>query len=96
MKRALFIAASVLLWGVFASPSRADSPITSTPFSEAYQDYEIVQKAQKAGILDLEMAQYLSSRSAPIDVKAAVINALSWKIEGKQNATLYRYFLEDV
>jgi hypothetical protein len=94
MKRSLLaLASGLLLSGIFTSPSRADSPITSTPFSDAYQDYEIVQQAQKAGVLNLEMAQYLSSKSAAIDVKAAVINALSWNIDGKQNATLYRYFL---
>jgi hypothetical protein len=75
-------------------PAHADSPITSTPFSEAYlDDYDIVEKARQKGTLDLEMAQYLSSRSTPIDVKAALINALSWKFEGKQNAVFYRYYL---
>lgn len=76
-----------------AAPSRADSPITSTDFSKAYQDYDIVKKAKQTGTLDLEMAQYLSSPSTPIDIKAALINALSWKFEGKRNATLYRQYL---
>ncbi|HEY9827555.1 MAG TPA: hypothetical protein V6D19_19125 [Stenomitos sp.] len=75
------------------SPSLADSPLTSTPFSNAYQDYEIVQRAKRTGILDLTMAEYLSSPSAPIDIKAALINALSWDFKGKKNAVLYRYFL---
>jgi hypothetical protein len=86
------LSAITLLWSV-AAPSRADSPITSTNFAEAYQDYDIVEKAQKTGTLDLEMARYLSSRSKPIGVKAALINALSWKFEGKRNAKLYRYYL---
>lgn len=91
-KMAVAIAATALIWNV-APPSRADSPITSTNFADAYQDYDIVKKAQKTGKLDLEMAQYLSSQSTPIDIKAALINALSWKFEGKRNATLYRYYL---
>jgi hypothetical protein len=86
------LSATTLLWSM-AAPSRADSPITSTNFAEAYQDYDIVKRAQETGTLDLEMAQYLSSRSTPIDVKAALINALSWKFEGKRNAKLYRYYL---
>jgi hypothetical protein len=93
MKKRLLAVATILLLGLPAAPSLADSPITSTPFADAYQDSEIISKAKQTGVLDLEMAQYLSSRSIPIDIKAAIINALSWKVEGKQNATLYRYFL---
>lgn len=63
--------------------SYADSPITSTDFSDAYLDIEIVKKAKAEGILNLEVAKYLSSPTNPIDIKAAVINALSWKLEGK-------------
>ncbi len=91
-KSVISIAAFTLLWGA-AAPSRADSPITSTDFAEAYQDYDIVKKAQKTRTLDLEMAQYLSSGSTPIDIKAALINALSWKFKGKHNAKLYRKYL---
>jgi hypothetical protein len=79
--------------GELTTAARADSPITSTPFSEAYQDYKIVKAAKRLGVLTLEMAEYLSSPSNPIDVKAAIINGLSWKFEGKQNALLYRYYL---
>lgn len=92
-KQSVLSAATIVLtWGV-ALPSRADSPITSTGFAEAYQDYEIVERAQQTRTLDLEMAEYLSSKSAPIDIKAALINALSWKFEGKQNATRYQHYL---
>jgi hypothetical protein len=56
-------------------------------------DLEIVQKAYKKGILDLEIAEYLSSQNNPIDVKAAVINALGWDFNGKYNSTLYKYYL---
>lgn len=73
--------------------ARADSPITSTGFSDAYQDVAIVQTAKARGIIDLEIAQYLTSSSLGIDVKAAIVNALSWKYEGKNNAKLFRYFL---
>ncbi len=72
----------------------ADSPVTSTPFSEAYRDIEIVRKASTAGVLDIEMAGYLSSKKNPIDKKAAVINALSWRYGGKDNAKRYIAYLE--
>jgi hypothetical protein len=90
-----------ILWGLstlgmlegLTAPARADSPITSTPFSEAYQDYNIVKAAKRSGILTVEMAEYLSSPTNPVDIKAALINGLSWKFEGKKNALLYRYYL---
>ena len=91
-KSLVSVTAFMLFWNV-AAPSRADSPITSTDFAKAYQDYDIVKKAQQTRTLDLEMAEYLSSNSTPIDIKAALINALSWKFEGKRNALLYRYYL---
>ena len=36
-----------------------------------------------------EMAEYLADENNPIDVKAAIINSLSWNISGKNNAELY-------
>ena len=66
----------------------ADSPITSTPFSEAYMDYPAVRVAAASGVMTPQLAEYLGS-SAPLDVKAAVINALSWQFGGKENADLY-------
>ncbi len=74
----------------------ADSPITSTPFYTAYYDFEIVKEAEKSGILTQSIALFLSSSTNPIDVKAAVINALSWDIEGKDNAEIFFEFLEDM
>ncbi len=71
----------------------ADSPLTSTPFAQAYMDLEIVRKARSQGVMSLEIAQYLSSPSNPVDAKAAVVNALGWDINGKSNAVLYSYYL---
>jgi len=69
--------------------SFADSPITSTPFYKAYLDYDIVTQAHESGVMDEEFANYLHSKENPIDVKAAVINALSWDFNGKKNADIY-------
>ena len=73
--------------------ARADSPITSTPFHEAYFDLAIIWDAWETGVLDLRMAEYLSSPDVPIDAKVAVINALGWDIEGKHNAELYASYI---
>ncbi len=59
--------------------AKADSPLTSTDISSAYDDVEIVQLADKAsGELTKDLMDYLYSMDNPIDVKIAVINKLSW------------------
>lgn len=82
-----------LALGPVALPARADSPITSTPIADAYLDIPLVQKAREKGVLTPEMAEFLSNPQHPVDHKAALINALSWRVEGKQNARLYEQFL---
>lgn len=67
----------------------ADSPVTSTDFYKAYIDVDIVKTAKEKGVVDQEIASYLHSSKNPIDVKAAVINGLGWKCEGKSNAENY-------
>lgn len=67
----------------------ADSPVTSTDFYRAYTDVSIVKTAKEKGVIDQEIANYLHSSKNPIDVKAAVINALGWDLEGKNNAESY-------
>ncbi len=67
----------------------ADSPLTSTAFYSAYSDIDMVQKAAKSGVLTEEVAGFLSCKENSIDVKAAVINALSWDINGKNS---YEFF----
>lgn len=74
----------------------ADSPVTSTDFYRAYINVDIVRTAKEKGVLDEEIANYLHSSENPIDVKAAVINAMGWKFEGKSNAKDYvRLFYSD-
>ena len=71
----------------------ADSPITSTNFYRAYLDLPIVDRAKNHGVIDLEIAEYLHSESIPLDLKAAVMNALSWGPEEKRNAEFFSYYL---
>ena len=67
----------------------ADSPLTSTPISNAYEDLEIVKKAKASGEMNSEFALFLHNESNPIDKKAALINALGWDFNGKKNAMLF-------
>jgi len=89
---ALLVAAFAILL-TCADRAMADSPLTSTPFSEAYIDLEIVRDAQDGGLMSLRIAEYLSSPDVPVDAKAAVINALGWDIEGKYNSVVYETYL---
>jgi len=93
MKKILWV---VLLFNVlflFQKTSHADSPITATKFYEAYLDVKMVERAHLEGVMGLEIAEFLTSPENPIDVKAAVINALSWRFDGKNNAELYACYL---
>lgn len=72
---------------------RADSPITSTPISDAYKDIPMVPKATASGVLNDEIAAFLLNEDKPIDQKVAVINALSFDFNGKQNAAAFREHL---
>ena len=71
----------------------ADSPVTSTPFSKAYYNNPIVKEASERNTITEDMAVYLADENNPIDVKAAIINALSWKVEGKNNTERYCQFI---
>lgn len=73
----------------------ADSPLTSTDFSRAYQSEFIVTKAQNAnGELNPELAEYLIDKSNPIDLKLAAINELGWEFSGKSNAEFFMDYLK--
>ena len=93
MKKTIIVIILLPLLLIFSATSRADSPITATDFYKAYMDVKMVKRAHLEGVMGLEIAEFLSSPENPIDVKAAVINAISWKFEGKSNAELYAYYL---
>lgn len=80
------------LFGI-AHQSLADSPATSTPFYKAYEEIPIVQEAHETGNLTIAYANYINQPNTPIDVKAAMINAIGWKFEGKDNADRFRAYL---
>ncbi len=72
---------------------RADSPLTSTTFSDAYKTEPIIVKAGKTdGLLTQELFNFLVDDSKAIDLKMALINKLSWSIDGKTNAAIFLEF----
>ncbi len=86
-----------VILGMFLFPKTvlADSPITSTDFYRAYEDVAIVREAAESGEVNQKIADFLADNSNPIDIKAAVINALSWGPENKHNAELYIDYIYD-
>lgn len=89
MKKLLIIICIFTGLYFFPASVSADSPVTSTSFSVAYEDIEIVKEASDKGIINSEIARYLYDSKNPIDVKAAVINALSWGEDNKENTQQY-------
>ncbi len=97
MKKVLFVLGLLLLI-LTINPEKvfADSPLTSTSFSDAYMDNDLVKQADELRVINLEMAEYLADENNPIDVKAAIINALSWEDPGKKNTEKYcEYIYKD-
>ena len=87
----------VLIIGLLSSQSLfADSPLTSTTFSKAYKDSEIIQLASKTeGKLTIELMDYLSNNKNPIELKIALINELGWSVDGKNNSTIFYNYLKE-
>lgn len=71
----------------------SDSPITSTPFHEAFMYDAMIADAKHCGFMSKEYAEYLNNTSNPIEMKAALVNAYGWDIAGKNNANLYTRFI---
>ncbi len=94
MKRILF---SFILAAIFPFHFiLADSPLTSTPFWEAYKTEQIIAEAMQAsGTLTTGLADFLVSKKHKIDVKMAVINCLSWDFNGKSNSDFFLKYLID-
>lgn len=93
MKRLLTIMLLTLSWAL----TWADSPLTSTDFADKYNDHPMVQMAQKLSNesdtnIPVSMLNFLADKKSPIDVRLAVINAISWNFEGKTSGDqLFEY-----
>ena len=70
---------------------QADSPVTSTPFSDLYiqSGNEDVIYASKVKSLDKQVIESLLNPAIPVDVKAAICNALGWSNDGNENAKTF-------
>jgi hypothetical protein len=87
LRRSIY--AAVVTAGL-AAAAFADSPLTSTHFSEAYEDEPIVTAAREAkGVINARLMDYLASEYNPVDVKMAVINELGWQFDGRNNSKLF-------
>lgn len=79
---------------LFSGKALADSPVTSTYFADEYYDEPIVLEAGKSnGIITPSMMDYMINPKNPIDVKLAIINELSWDINGKNNSEIFIDYL---
>jgi len=77
--------------------SFADSPLTSTPFAEAYKTEAIVVKATNSeGVLTKELMGYLAEKNNPIAIKMAIINQLGWDFSGTSKSTDYLNYLKSI
>ena len=94
MRTKLFL---ILITGLlFSQTLFADSPLTSTNFSEAYADSKIVELASTTeGILTIELMDYLNQSMHPIELKMAVINEIGWSFNGHNNAVLFIEYLQE-
>ena len=92
MKKYLFLVFFTAI-GIF-SQVLADSPLTSTDISKAYQKEQIVQLAAATkGRLTPMLMDYLYEKKNPIEVKIAVINQLGWDTNGKNNSEIFFQYL---
>lgn len=79
----------ILIFTLTINSVFADSPLTSTDFYKAYMDIPLINKtANSKGVLTDEVFEYLISKNS-LDKKVALINALKWEFDGKNNAVLY-------
>ena len=80
MKRLLAAFALTLMWMV----SWADSPLTSTHFSDDYSDHPMVQMANELMQYDIPttLLNFLADKTSPVDVRLAVINKIGWNFDG--------------
>lgn len=69
-----------------SSFTHADSPITSTDIAQSYKDEAMVSKALESdGNLTDEYCNFIFNKENELGARIAVINALSWDSNGKNN-----------
>lgn len=68
----------IILTALLPLIAAADSPITSCTFYTEYLEYPMVAYAEQTQAMDEKITAYLIDNNVLPDVKAAVINAISW------------------
>lgn len=84
-----FVSCCMLSW--------ADSPLTSTNFSDAYADEPMVVLAGEHGLGDripVELLSFLADKKAPVDVRLAVVNRLTWFSETNDFTQFENYLIK--
>lgn len=84
-----FVSCCMLSW--------ADSPLTSTNFSDAYADEPMVVLAGEHGLGDripVELLSFLADKKAPVDVRLAVVNRLTWFSETNDFRQFENYLIK--
>lgn len=84
-----FVSCCMLSW--------ADSPLTSTNFSDAYADEPMVVMADEHGLGDripAELLSFLADKKAPVDVRLAVVNRLTWFSETNDLTQFENYLIK--
>ena len=89
MKKVIFL---VSVWLTVSQSLKvlADSPVTSTYWADAYKDIPIIAKriekvSRKDQVLTDEEIEYLVNDKNPFTLRAALINANGWNINGLNN-----------
>ncbi len=81
---------------LYVNVTFADSFLTSTEFSKAYQNKRIVKEAKSANQLNDKLIAYILKKKNPIAVKLAIINQLGWDFEGRKiNAEIFALYIID-
>jgi hypothetical protein len=94
MKTSLFI---LIVFFYFYHSLFADSPLTSTYFSKAYQNEKMVILASGThGRMITELMEWLASENNPVDVKMAIINCLGWDTKNRKNSSMFFKYLKKV
>ena len=84
MKRILL---SLVILVSFLGHCLADSPLTSTEWWKYYEKKAVIQEATEYGCTKNVM-KVVCGQEYPIDLRLAVVNALSWNFEGQHNFSL--------
>ena len=77
--------------------SLADSPLTSTNISKAY-NAKIIKKATLCNgkINNNQILKFLTNKKNNIELKIAVINEIGWDINGKKNSEIYLNYIKQL